>query len=907
MQPSVSASVYALAGAGKAALLEVLPENLSFPENLCLILADAERPDDPAQVNLLSEATAHARENGQYPVFVLTKAEKAPTLRSVMARLTGRLHELGWFRPEVFPVCAEAARLFLLPTKGRVLSEREQEELTDFYLHFGPAENCLAGSALTQDLTCRVGNREVSPLQLRLALENTGVPALIARLEELSETGCPASGTVPAAAAPQPAEIPAQEEPASPAAEPEVGPASETPAAAPAAAYEPVDQAAWMARIEAAEPDSIEELDTAVRTLPVDEATSAELRAAVNRRRWTLQCEAMDRLVSGYENMDCSQLLTLAQTVRDSGYPDAIREKTLGILHDQFQSRELTELRELTLDCEGMDLAELTDLKEQIEQGPYTAQSKAPYLELISHQMDALHIRAMEDACAGLEEADRDALAGMRAFVDGYDCADVLKSDLYRRIELRKDELDRQELEALTEGAELKTAEELEHLERILSEGDWNPKLINRFRYRVSLCRESAIAAQLKEELADLDSMDRRSVLALRDSISERGLPERIRAVPMKRLDERIYRLDTLRLLTMENDFDSLGFDGIDGLRTRVSREDVCDRSKVEYLEKLTQREHARIYENAASHSALAQQVAAQFKLRLADFDFSVNAENYDGKLKKFWGGTGLEQPRDIPVFLLDNASTLAFSGQRFWYKTNRGLAFLPLEEIERFQSMKQMLSVTLQIVRKDSTYLLTDAKLFRANSNAVLEFLNECLRRWPEQSLPDHISMHQIRTPGFDAEKLTQPIPAGELTENGVLEILRARCAAEKLKDGNVAGSDPEAWQAKTRKFLQAAGLPETTKIAWFDTSGILGSIKEAIAVGPAGIYLFNGKQSARVIGMDEIYSLARSGKRAVLTTLQNQTENLDLPLDMVAPLSDYIRGIQLCRFETARARSAE
>ena len=905
MQSSLSASVYALAGAGKAALLEVLPENLSFPENLCLILVDAERPEGPAQVNLLSEATTHARENGQYPVFVLTKAEKAPALRSVMARLTGRLHDLGWFRPEIFPVCAEAACLFLLPTKGREFSEREQAELTDFYLRFGPAENCLAGSALTQDLTCRVGNREVSPLQLRLALENTGVPALVSRLEELSESGCPAAGTAPAAAALQTAEPPAQAEPALPAAEPEGVQAPETSAAA--AASEPVDQAAWMERIEAAAPDEIEELAASVRTLPVDEAASAELRAAVNRRRWTLQCEAMDRLVSGYETMDCSQLLTLAQTVRDSDYPDAIREKTLSLLHDQFQSRELTELRERTLGCEDMDLPELTELKEQIEQGPYTAQSKAPYLELINHQMDALHIQAMEEACAGLEEADAGTLTEMREFVDGYDCADVLKSDLYRRMELRGDELDRLELEALTEGAELKSPAELEELERILSEGSWNPKLINGFRYRVSLCRESAIAAQLREELADLDSMDRRSVLDLRDSIAERGLPERIRAVPMKRLDERIYRLDTLRLLTIENDFDSLGFDDIDGLRTRVSREDVCDRSKVEYLEKLTQREHARIYENAASHSALAQQIAAQFKLRLADFDFSVNAENYDGKLKKFWGGTGLEQPRDIPAFLLDNASTLAFSGQRFWYKTNRGLAFLPLEEIDRFQSMKQMLSVTLQIVRKDSTYLLTDAKLFRANSNAVLDFLNECLRRWPEQSLPDHITMHPIRTPGFDAGKLTQPIPEGALTENGVLEILRARCAAEKLKDGNVAGADPEAWQAKTRKLLQTVGLPETTKIAWFDTSGILGSIKEAIAIGPAGIYVFNGKQPVRTIGMDEIYSLARSGKRAVLTTLQNQTENLDLPLDMVAALSDYIRGIQLCRFESGRARSAE
>ena len=637
-----------------------------------------------------------------------------------------------------------------------------------------------------------------------------------------------------------------------------------------------------------------------MRALPVDEAASAELRAAVNRRRWDLQCEEMDRLVSGCENMDCANLLTLAQTVRDSDFPDAIREKTLSFLHEQFQNRELTELRELTLDCEAMELPELTALKEQIEQGPYALQSRAPYVDLINHQMDSLHVKAMEEFCEGLEEADAGQLAEMRGFVDDYDCADVLKSDLYRRMELRQDELDRQALDALTAGAELKSVEELAQLEQKLIEGTWNPKLINAYRHRVALCREAAIAEALREETAELDSMDRSAVLALRERILGLKLPDRLCAGLLQRIDERIYRLDALRLATMENDFDALGFDALDGLRARIAREDVCERSKVEYLEKLSQREHALIYENAASHASLAQQVATQFKLRLADFDFSLNADDFDGKLKKFWGGTGLEQPRDIPVFLLDSASTLAFSNTRFWYKNGRDLAFLPLEEIERFQVMKQLLSANLQIVRKDSTYLLTDAKLFRGNMNQILSFLNECLRRWPEHSLPEGRTTHPIRTPAFRIEALAAPTAAPELTENAVLELLRARCAAEKLKAGTLAGTDEAAWQAKLTKLLQTFGLPEQTKIAWYDTSGILGAMKDGIAVGPAGVYLLNGKQDYRLIPTAEIYSLSRVGRRVVLTTLQNQTENLDLPLDLVPVLGEYLKGIQLARFKT-------
>ena len=188
-----------------------------------------------------------------------------------------------------------------------------------------------------------------------------------------------------------------------------------------------------------------------------------------------------------------------------------------------------------------------------------------------------------------------------------------------------------------------------------------------------------------------------------------------------------------------------------------------------------------------------------------------------------------------------------------------------------------------------------------------MLNFLNECVRRWPELSLSDHASMHPIRTPGFDVEALAQPIPEMELTEKGVLEILRARCAAEKLKDGSVAGANQEAWQAKTKKLLQTFGMPENTKLAWFDTNGILGAIKEAVAVGPAGIYICGGRQEVRTIPMGEICSLTRSGKRAVLTTLQNQTEHLDLPLNMVPALSEYIRGVQLCRFAAGLAQKTE
>ena len=131
MNVSLSASVYALSGAGKEALLEVLPESLSLPGSRCLCLIDARRMEDGSQANLLSEVTKHARERGMRPIFVLTNADHLTAPRAAMARLLGRLKDLGWTSPEVWPVCAEAARLFLLPTRGRELSEAEQAAVRD--------------------------------------------------------------------------------------------------------------------------------------------------------------------------------------------------------------------------------------------------------------------------------------------------------------------------------------------------------------------------------------------------------------------------------------------------------------------------------------------------------------------------------------------------------------------------------------------------------------------------------------------------------------------------------------------------------------------------------------------------------------------------------------------------------
>ena len=145
--------------------------------------------------------------------------------------------------------------------------------------------------------------------------------------------------------------------------------------------------------------------------------------------------------------------------------------------------------------------------------------------------------------------------------------------------------------------------------------------------------------------------------------------------------------------------------------------------------------------------------------------------------------------------------------------------------------------------------------------------------------------------------DELAARIPEQPLTEETALEILRRQYERKKLRAGSLADADPETWAGKTRKVLQAMSLPEKTKLVWFDTSGLLGSIKDAVAVGPAGFYLLENKQTVKTVPMEDIYNVGRSGKRAVVTTLQNQTYNPDLPQDMIPLLDEYVKAVQLAR----------
>ena len=667
-----------------------------------------------------------------------------------------------------------------------------------------------------------------------------------------------------------------------------------------------VDTDPWYARIEAASLEELPQIEAEIRILPVDEDTLKPLQAAVLRRRWSLWEGELAALTADSDKLDCVGLLALAQQVRDSEYPEVLRERTLEALRKRFDEHEQEELGGLTAEMEALDISGLQEKIDQINAGPYTDQSKAPFLAKLNSRIDELHVQALSELCAGLEEADRETVAGLRSSVSQRDCAEVLKSEFFRRIEARQDELDVGDLETLTANLENRSPKELLALSEKLAGEGFNPKFINRFRLKTAVAREAAFCRQIDAELAGLDRMDRLAVTDEQASLSKRELPARVTLLAERELAERLYRVDLLGLLDSQaSNFDTLNFEQLDEIRAAVARMDICERSKEDYLARLNQREAAAIMENTTTRVGLVEQVAAQFKVKRKDLILAADDEEYWSRLRKYWEGTGMEQPRDIPVFILDNASDLAFSGNRFWFRDGKKLDHRQIKDMERFDCMKHTFVVDIQVFQKDGTCTLTDSKLYKLGHEKLIGFLNECLRRWDEPNLEESYPMRIIHTPGFDRRTLEAPIPSRPLNADDAKELFVREYMARDKKSGTLCTND-EAWNAKQQKLAQGFELDAAPELVWFNTSGLLGSMKEGVAVGPRGLIIRAGKQPAQIIPASQIWKIEKTGnKKILLTTTGGLTQTVELPGDMAPMLLNYFRTLQLAEYFEAEEQA--
>ena len=834
----------AFPGVGRRTLLSVLPQDLDCSVKRRLCVLDASRLDDPAQAALLQSLADRA----DRIIFVLNKAELAEEPQALLARALSLFRQQGLEAPELYLTCAAAARLFQRAIAG--LSVESAAAFSAFYDRFGPGSETLPGLACTGKAIFCSGSLQLTKAQLQMALINTGVPLLEARLRELACGEAESALETPAAGLRTAAAVPAQ---------------GERPAAA--------DGAAATAR----------ETEASVEKAPVESDSEASAALA-----------AIQELA---ERADCAELLESAKAVNAGELAADCRDQALSVLHTAYLERARTELETLVSNLETLRLAELLELQERINHGPYPVQSRTPYVERVTNRIEQHQKQKLRELCAGVETAQSRELEEISERLAAEPCAEVLKTEFFTRIHERKNALDLEALDRVVEGAEQKSLKELQALSVTLQANNWNPEFVTAYRHRVELLKDAATFREVQQMLVNLNDMERRELIGLKEQLVQTALAPRFISTALTQIDQRLYRMDMLRLVAMNNDFDRLDYDGLDALRGQVMHSDVSALARKTYLKRLMERENAIVIETAAARGYLARQLADKHRLRIADFTFAAPSREYEARVAAFWSGSGKEDARDYPAFLLTSSNEFAMTGTRFYYKTDKGVEFLLLQDIQRFQYLKQKFSLNLQIVRADNTYLLTEARIGRSGADHTLDFLNECLLRWNEPGVETTRSAVPLMTERFELSQFTRPVEPVLPTPETAQTVLREQLIGKKLGEGLV----PEGKEGRQKlgRMLQALELPERTPIVWYSLNSLLGSVKDGVALGPKALYCRQSKQATRVIPLDTIYQIRRTGSRQVtVTTLRNNSVSLNISGDLAEPLQDYVSAIQLGAF---------
>ena len=850
-------AVVSLPGAGRRTLLAALGGDLSLPEGLCLCVLDASRMETPEQTDLLRQLAA---EPEQDVIFVLNKADLVGNPQTLVMRARELLRAQGFDSAELYLTSAEAAKRFRQVFDALPQNDPMQTEL--LFNRFRPDANDLAAFSGTEGSTCKLGGRTVSVGQLTRALENSGVPMLEARLRQLAPSR---------RAEPQRTQTLEQELDFNWFAD---------------AIFAPQKSTASAPETPETEPVSAEE-SAAPAWLPVP---TAEATAALNSIKTLTDLQELAK------RADCITLHQMMTAVRAGEIlPDCTRE-ALDFLYPAFELREKWELQTLTEDLETLDLDELLRRQDRINHSVYVLQTRTPYAERILTRIEEKQTERLEAICEGLEHADLAEVKRIRNRVEAVECSEALKQPFYEHLCEVEDELGREALERFTADAEEQPVRELRRMALALESGNWNQRVVTAYRHKIALLIEAATVREVQTELNGLNDMERREVLAAQDHLLDKKIPARFTVAAMGQVDMRLYQMDMLRLMALNNDFDRLDFGALDALHIKIQYFDACSAAKNAYNKYLSEREINCALELTFARVKLARRLAGYSKIRPSDIQYAEKTQYFKSQVALFWGKKGEEQSRDLPVFLLHNVGEFAFSGKRFYYKEEEELKFVPLKDIEQFRVLPDRMKLRLQIACKDNSFIYTQTQLSRRGADRTLAFFNECLRRWDEPGLDKPDPSPETHIEPLDPASYLQPVPQGILNREQARTIFQDDLAAGKIHEGSLIRKEDPASLQRAKKVLQAFELPATTKLIWYDVSTMLGSIRSGVALAENTIYIKEGKQPLTAIPMQEIYLVEGTTKKLVtITTDRNQKIQLHIAPEMANPILAYVRAIQL------------
>ncbi len=606
------------------------------------------------------------------------------------------------------------------------------------------------------------------------------------------------------------------------------------------------------------------------------------------------------------ENASLEELEALKEEVAGKHYSDVAVSQIYSFLNVRKKECQIKILEDELVGYTSLSRQDLKALREKIYGKNFDTEITNTYVNKINAQYDIVEQNELQNLCANVENMNMKELEGALRIIANGGYQEKYSSSYILMINNRIEHLQYKELEALTEGIQDKTKQELEELYQQIEQGEYNAKFVKKFLLDIRMIIENRKYTEISELTADVCNKPKSEVLDIEKKVEETGYSNGVLLLPRKKIADKKFEFDMHELIDICNDFDSLSVEEVDNLISNVKEKGFSHKSLNIYLERLRQRKFNIALASVNKLSAYFVQLANKYGVGGGDILIASKSDAFTTAFKNLKAAHPNSGEFDVPAFIMSGSVNIAISYKYCYLNQGNKQALIEVNNINCFKTVKKLFIESMVVELKDGSTVPVSGSVNKQMVQAFLQMMNEFVMNVNNSVLIDSFVM-----PTFNVAPLSKDwylcnnrehvLTKDELKNTTIGVVYTNEATTEMAKAMHFPGNkDWEQYQAKVKTNYQL--LPDETLLFVYDKT-LLNSAKEGFAVGEDKLFIKKPNQSVVTLTMKDIFEVKcdASGKICIDTTGTEQ-----IVLDMVTAsancaafvadkLDEYVKNMQL------------
>lgn len=305
----------------------------------------------------------------------------------------------------------------------------------------------------------------------------------------------------------------------------------------------------------------------------------------------------INKICSGMENFDIEQLTSAKKQLIEGGYPEKYTIGLINEINTYMSDYEKNEVIRLFENIDFADEEEIASIKKKIAEKNYAPDLIAPYNESMARREQELIDEELISICEGIEEANQEQLDELKLSItdESKKYNEELKVKSLERIERRECELKNSELAELCKYIFSMEQDKLDELKNVLLSDKYDESLTTIYLKKVTEREDELRRIELDTLCENINEMTEEELIKLKDDISSNDAYIAISDPYFEKIDNCIVNLKNAEYNKLLETVPEMDTDALEKFKDEINsrREEIGDELYQKGLERAEERANA--------------------------------------------------------------------------------------------------------------------------------------------------------------------------------------------------------------------------------------------------------------------------------------------------------------------------